>query len=131
FPGFKAPVHALTFSPDGKRLAAGAGQPNFGAGQVKIWDVGSGRETGSGGRLLFSVNALRFSPDGTRLALDGEGRLTILDGTTGAELVSMRGGAGLGCLGSRFATASNDAVVLWDAHLERPQATLKESAEGK
>jgi hypothetical protein len=117
---------------------------------VKIWDVNSGQETGPGGRLLRPVNVLQFSPDGDRLAalgvyslrvrpspiepfsLDGEdGPLTILDGTTGAELASVRGGAGVGWLGNRFATTSNDGVVLWDALLARPQATLKESAGGK
>jgi WD40 repeat protein len=61
-------VLALDFSPDGRLLAAGGGQPSR-SGEVKIWEVGKGL-LGRSWPSLHSdtVFSLRFSPDGTKLA---------------------------------------------------------------
>jgi WD40 repeat protein len=61
-------VLALDFSPDGRLLAAGGGEPSR-SGEVKMWEVGKGM-LGTSLPALHSdtVFALRFSPDGTMLA---------------------------------------------------------------
>ena len=53
-------IHAVTFSPDGTRLA-GAG------GVVKIWDTASGNDLMTFRDLLGACGHLEFSPDGHRL----------------------------------------------------------------
>jgi len=61
-------VLALDFSPDGKLLATGGGEPSR-SGEVKLWEVGKGLLA----RSLTSLHSdtvfgVRFSPDGTKLA---------------------------------------------------------------
>jgi WD40 repeat protein len=56
-------VSRLAFSPDGKALAAGNED-----GTVRVWDVGTGKETAVFRGPLFGVHALAFSPDGALLA---------------------------------------------------------------
>jgi WD40 repeat protein len=61
-------VLALDFSPDGRLLATGGGEPSR-SGEIKLWEVGKGL-LGRSFESLHSdtVFALRFSPDGTKLA---------------------------------------------------------------
>jgi WD40 repeat protein len=59
-------VWCVAFSPDGKTLAAG-----LESGEVRLWDVATGRErcrlTGHGGRVRW----IGFHPDGQLLAVAG------------------------------------------------------------
>lgn len=115
-------VNALRFSPDGRTLAAGGGEPTR-SGDVSLWDV-------AGGRLIHewkerhadAVVSLDFSPDGKRLASGGADRLArvteiasgkvvhVLEGHTHHVLgVSFRGD------GRTLATAGGDGlVIVWD-----------------
>jgi WD40 repeat protein len=60
-----APVDAVAFSPDGKRLATGS------YGRVTVWDLAAGRVDKVLTNVLGAVNDVRFSPDGKLLAVAG------------------------------------------------------------
>jgi tricorn protease-like protein len=60
-----APVDAVVFSPDGKRLASGS------YGRVTVWSLAEGRVEKTLTNVLGAVNDLRFSPDGKLLAVAG------------------------------------------------------------
>jgi len=77
-------VTALDFSPDGKVLATGGGEPSR-SGEIKLWDIATGN-------LILALKephsdtvfALDFSPDGKQLASCGADRFvklfTVADG---------------------------------------------------
>jgi hypothetical protein len=60
-----APVVAVAFSPDGKRLAAGS------YGRVTVWEMPAARPVKTLTNVLGAVNDVRFSPDGRLLAAAG------------------------------------------------------------
>lgn len=60
-----APVAAVAFDKDGKRLASGS------YGQVVVWDLETARPVKLLTNVLGAVNDLKFSPDGTILAVAG------------------------------------------------------------
>ncbi len=84
-------VYAVTFSPDGRRLATG-GHGNA----VKLWDAETGRELARlAGRTPVghadAVGCLAFSPDGRLLASGGweDKSVKLWDVATGRELASL------------------------------------------
>lgn len=97
-------VWGLAFSPDGRRLAsAGLGNLKQGAkspGEVKVWDVGVGKEQFTLHCPPFCVWAVAFSPDGHSLAAacasygnEGEqlgGEVKTWDASTGKETRAYR-----------------------------------------
>jgi WD40 repeat protein/Tfp pilus assembly protein PilF len=72
-PGHQTWVWALAFSRDGRRLAVGAGIPNFmqarpdTPGDLKIWDVTSGWLSLDLGGKTLTLRHVSFSPDGRYL----------------------------------------------------------------
>ncbi|MFO0907150.1 MAG: protein kinase [Isosphaeraceae bacterium] len=71
--GHTGPIHALSWSPDGARIAsAGHG------GEIKVWDPESGAETLCLPGHSDEVWAVAWSPDGTRLATAGVNRLVYI-----------------------------------------------------
>jgi WD40 repeat protein len=100
-----AQVYGLTFSPDGKRLAATLGE-GWQAADVRVWDPATGKEL-SRFRLpdAFPVRHLAFSPDGRQLLVAGGSYrrdangdtvgppwvdVRVWDALAGKELVTLR-----------------------------------------
>jgi WD40 repeat protein/serine/threonine protein kinase/tetratricopeptide (TPR) repeat protein len=74
-----APVPAVSWSPDGRRLASAGGD-----GMIKIWDTTTGRELATLRGHRGSLSLLAWSPDGRRLASSGEpGTILLWDPDTG------------------------------------------------
>jgi WD40 repeat protein len=122
FSGHTAPVHAVAFSPDGKRVVSGAFD-----GQIKIWDSASGKVITSCDGFIFPVMTVAFSPDGKRVASGGGDRaLKIWDAETGKLLFSLKAhSASIHSVafspdGTRVASASWDKNVrVWDVTPDR------------
>ncbi len=78
-------VWSVAFSPDGKALASAGGDwEDDGTGEVKLWDVGSGRPRFSLKQDDRTMFAVAFSPDGKTLASGGRDQaITLWDVATG------------------------------------------------
>jgi WD40 repeat protein/tRNA A-37 threonylcarbamoyl transferase component Bud32 len=121
-------VCALAFSPNGKLLASGCGNPVVGRKpcEAKLWDAAGGKQLFSLQGHLGPVTAVAFSPDGKRLATASADRTVKLwDVVSGQCLVTLtgHGGAVDGLVfradGRLLATTSRDGTVrLWHAASE-------------
>lgn len=115
-------VNALRFSPDGKTLAAGGGEPTR-SGDISLWDVASGKLIGEWKeRHADAVLSLDFSPDGKRLASGGADKIARVTEIATGKLANVFEGHTHHVLGVSFradgrvlATAGADSsVVVWD-----------------
>jgi WD40 repeat protein len=68
--GHDGPVNSVSFSSDGKQLATASGAPKKG-GQVRIFDVATGKEDYNLGMLDDVATTVCFHPKLTRLAVGG------------------------------------------------------------
>lgn len=117
-------VLSLDYSPDGKLLAAGGGEPSR-SGEVKLWDVEKGTLVRSLAEGLHSDNvcALRFSPDGAKLATGAADKfLKVVGVADGKEVRSFEGHTGHVLAvdwksdGKQLVTGSADgSLKVWDA----------------
>jgi mono/diheme cytochrome c family protein len=83
-------VRGLSFSPDGKLLAASGGNPGQ-FGEIKLWSVDKRREVLSIRGHLDNIFAVAFSPDGKTLASCSYDRMVKLwDAATGKEIRNLK-----------------------------------------
>ena len=121
----------LAFSPDGKRLAAGAG-----LNVLKVWDTVSGDELLVKG-LEGQIVSVAFSPVGNSLAVACVTKdVQILDAGTGELLRTCAGDLGYRSSltyspkGDRLASAGNQVIELWDAESGQLIRTFKGHTSG-
>ena len=121
-PAFLDRVNALAFSPDGKLLATGGGEPSR-SGELKLWKLPEGTlERDLGALHSDAVTAVAFSPRGDRLATAGTDRFARIIGLqTNAPRFNLEGhthhviGLAWSPDGGVLATAGAEgAVKLWN-----------------
>src|SRR5262245_7725277 len=114
-------VRSVAFSPDGKTLLSGSGDPiNHRPGETKLWDVATRK-------LRFtlegsSADCAAFSPDGKTVATTIMGHVVVWDAATGKAVhdwsaqCKMVNAMAYSPDGRVLATASDNMIVcLWDA----------------
>jgi|JI10StandDraft_1071094.scaffolds.fasta_scaffold172765_1 WD40 repeat protein len=122
----KSPItdraNSLCFSPDGKTLAVGSGEPSR-SGDVTFWDVASGKLTRELPEIhIDSILSLDFSPDSKLLATGGADKaVRITDLSTGKVIKTFEGhthhvlGIAWRADGRILSSAGADnAVKIWD-----------------
>jgi WD40 repeat protein len=125
-------VLAIEFSPDGKLIATGGGEPSR-SGEVKIWETTTGKLVRSLDALHSdTVFGLKFSPDGTKLAsVAADKFLKVTNVSDGKELKSFEGhthhvlGVDWKSDGKQLVTSGADNVIkLWDYETGEQVRTL-------
>jgi serine/threonine protein kinase len=132
--GHQAQIYAVSWSPDGKRLATGSWD-----GTAKVWETMGGRELRtlkahtSGVGHTSGVHSVSWSPDGKRLATASiDGTAKVWDPADGRELLLFKGhtarifSVSWSPDGKRLATGSEDRTAkVWDAADGRELLPLK------
>jgi WD40 repeat protein len=136
FEGLEADLKSVTFSPDGKKVAAAGAD-----GRVCLWDTTTGKDVlyipahpGQSDDEFHTTPAVVFSPDSKRLATAGTDRMIrVWDATTAKELATLQGPDGGFCAlaftpdGKKLISGCADTTALiWDlANLKKPSAKEK------
>lgn len=114
----RAVIHAMTFSPDGRRLASASAD-----GVVNIWDVARGTQLHTVNAHPGSVDDLAFSPDGACLASCGYKTIKLWDAHNWTERRVLRTEGVVRKLvfrpdGKRLASAGqggHEPMAIWDS----------------
>ncbi len=142
FKGHNSPVTCLLFTPDGKTLVSGGGEPGK-AGEIRLWDVAAEKQ-----KLVLDghaemVTALAVTADGKTLASASgiydkkaerwsAGEIKTWDLKTGERLQTWRGHTKLITAlvflpdGKTLVSAGEDrSIIFWDAEQGQETRTLK------
>lgn len=115
-------VNALAFSPDGKTLAIGSGEPSR-SGDITLWDMASGKLTANySERHIDSVLTLDFSPDGRHLASGGADKAVRITELSSGKMVKLFEGHTHHVLGVSWrgdgriiaSSGADNVVKVWD-----------------
>jgi RNA polymerase sigma factor (sigma-70 family) len=123
----------IAFSPDGKTLASGAGGLFNRDNQIRLWDVGTGKELLQCRGHREPVRCFTFSPDGKTLAsAGGDQTVRLWDPATGKERHRLAGHQGMVWAvafapdGRSLASAGDDRTIrLWDTDGGRERRCLR------
>ena len=122
---------ALAFSPDGKRIAAGALEPG-----TVVWDTATGREAGMLPGQGHDVRDMAFVPDGHLLAWSAGGALLSWDLSRNDRTIRCRipeetlAGLLLSPDGRLLLGVKDQHLQLWDVPAGRKRADLPGQFEG-
>jgi len=128
FKGHKFGVTRAEVSPDGKVLAAGGG--NTSGGDLKLWDVVSGKEIGPLSGYSNALYCLAFSADGKRLASAGQGPVQVWD-VSGHKIVASFNDLGASFYvdfnrdGTRLAGVGGRQAKVWDVASAKELASFR------
>jgi RNA polymerase sigma factor (sigma-70 family) len=134
FKGQDYAIAAIAFSPDGKTLAMGTRDREYGKGRmIRLWDAATAEERGHFGTRV--VRALAYSPDGKFVAAGHQdGTVGLWDVATGREvhLISAHGrdvnAVAFSPDGKTLASSTFDGdICLWDAKGGKPLGRLAPS----
>jgi len=134
--GHEGSVNSVSFSPDGTRIASGAGEYSK-PGEIKLWDASTGEELRTLKGHQGIVNSVAFSADGMRIVSgagdnDKPAEIKLWDASTGKELRTLKGHESIVTSvsfspdGTRVASAGglDNTVKLWDASTGEELTTL-------
>jgi WD40 repeat protein/tRNA A-37 threonylcarbamoyl transferase component Bud32 len=122
---YKHSASPVTFSADGKRLAAGC------FGGVMVWNAITGQEQYTV-KSTGSILGICFSPNGKLLATaSADGTVRMLNAQTGKEIFSLKGGKSWFIVfspdGKKLATSTGRDVTVWDIRTRQPAHILKDA----
>ena len=122
----KSPItdraNSLAFSPDGKTLAIGSGEPSR-SGDITLWDISTGKLVKNyADRHLDSVFAIDFSPDGKLLASGGADKAVRITDLSSGKMIKVFEGHTHHVLGLTWradgrllaSSGADNVVKVWD-----------------